>query len=81
MPATPAGAIGTEWEVDQGIASRIVYNRDRYVDGRAVGVRISAIQYENGYFDTVSDPPRVFLDCIPDCGLTEVPQKKWTRLA
>jgi hypothetical protein len=69
-PATPTGSIGTEWEVDQGVASRIVYTPDRYIDGFPAGVHISAIQFEDGSFDTDAEIPEIYVDCHPDSGLT-----------
>ena len=70
MPATPTGSIGTEWEVDQGVASRVVYTPDRYPDGCTVGVHVSAIQFEDGSFDTGAEIPGIYVDCHPDSGLT-----------
>lgn len=72
MPSTPTGSIGTEWEVDQGVASRVVYTPDRYPDGCTARVHISAIQFEDGRFDTDADIPGIYVDCHPDSGLTTV---------
>lgn len=69
-PATPIGSLCTEWELDQGIASRVVYTPDRFPAGCTAGVRISAIQVEDGSFETAADVPHIYLEVHPDSGLT-----------
>lgn len=69
-PATPIGSICTEWELDQGIAYRVVYTPDRFPAGCTAGVHISAIQVKNGSFETSAEVPHIYLDCHPDSGLT-----------
>lgn len=69
-PATPIGSLCTEWEFDQGIASRVVYTPDRFPAGCTAGVRVSAIQVEDGSFQTAAEVPHIYLDCHPDSGLT-----------
>ncbi|MDZ4292412.1 MAG: hypothetical protein U1C47_10855, partial [Hydrogenophaga sp.] len=56
--------------MDQGIASRVVYTRDRFPSGCTVGFRISAIQFEDGSFETAAEVPHLYLVCHPDSGLT-----------
>lgn len=69
-PATPTGSLCTEWEVDQGIASRVVYKPERHPVGCTACVHISAIQVEDGSFETAHEAPHIYLDCHPDSGLT-----------
>lgn len=69
-PATPIGSICTEWELDQGVASRVVYTPERFPAGCMAGVRISAIQVVDGSFETAAEVPHIYLDCHPDSGLT-----------
>ena len=69
-PATPIGSLCTEWELDQGIASRVVYTPDRFPAGCTAGVRIIAIQVEDGSFETAADVPAIYLEFHPDSGLT-----------
>lgn len=69
-PASPVGSLCTEWELDQGVASRVVYTPDRFPAGCTVGVRISAIQVEDGSFETAADAPHIYLEFHPDSGLT-----------
>ena len=64
------GQLCTEWELDQGIASRVVYTPDRFPAGCTAGVRISAIQVEDGSFETAADVPHIYLEFHPDSGLT-----------
>lgn len=69
-PATPINSICTEWELDQGIAYRVVYTPDRFPAGCKAGVHISAIQVKDGSFETSAEVPHIYLDCHPDSGLT-----------
>ena len=69
-PPTPIGSLCSEWELDQGIASRVVYTPDRFPAGCTAGVRISAIQVEDGSFETAADVPHIYLEFHPDSGLT-----------
>ncbi|WP_370501329.1 hypothetical protein NWT09_15665 [Mycolicibacterium sp. jd] len=56
--------------MDQGVASRVVYTPDRFAAECTAGVRISAVQVEDGSFETASEIPHIYLDCHPDSGLT-----------
>lgn len=69
-PSTPTGSVGTGWEEDQGIVSRVVYSHDRYPDGCTAGVHVSAIQLIDGRIDTTSEAPGIYIECNPYSGLT-----------
>ncbi len=49
---------------------RRLHTRNRFPAGCTAGVRISAVQVEDGSFETAAEVPHIILDCHPDSGLT-----------
>ncbi|MCA4725231.1 hypothetical protein [Mycolicibacterium fortuitum] len=60
----------TEWECNDGVASRIVYGQQRGIGNDGPTLRVSAVQYLDGRFDVVADPASILVCSVRDRGLT-----------
>jgi len=68
LPQSDRSALNGSWT--RASHPRVVYTPERFPAGCTAGVRISAIQVEDGSFETAAKAPHVYLDGHPDSGLT-----------